>query len=518
MMPDGAIPAIVAVAGIIIGYIVCNILNRKSGKAANVLADNLKKEADREATRILKEAEVAAKDERIKIREEFEKSTKETRLELSRSENQLKDREVDIDRKMDLMQMRGETVDKRELTCLDHEKKVQRKSATLDEMIKKEVIQLEAIGATTRDQARVQLMQRLEKELIIERATMIRRYSEEVKRTCDEESQKLLIQAMQRYAGECAYNRTTATIPLPSDEMKGRIIGREGRNIRVFEAATGVNVLIDDTPAAVVITCFDPVRREVARLSLERLVEDGRIHPTRVEEVVEKAREDINKEIIKAGEDALHAAKVADVEHQVVEVLGRLRFRYSYSQNVLQHSIEVAALMAMIAAELDLDVEKAKRMGLFHDIGKALDHDIEGSHALIGMEFLKRANEDKDVLNGVGCHHDEIPAESSLASLVSVCDALSASRPGARSETTEFYIKRLEQLEEIGNSYEGVDACYAVQAGREIRVIVEPEKVNELEATVMSRDLAQRIESEMQYPGQIKVCVVRETRAVEYAK
>jgi ribonuclease Y len=370
----------------------------------------------------------------------------------------------------------------------------------------------------TRDQARVQLMQRLEKELITERATMIRRYSEEVKRTCDEESQKLLIQAMQRYAGECAYDRTTATIPLPSDEMKGRIIGREGRNIRVFEAATGVNVLIDDTPSAVVITCFDPVRREVARLSLERLVEDGRIHPTRVEEVVEKAREDINKEIIKAGEDALHAAKVADVDHQVVEVLGRLRFRYSYSQNVLQHSIEVAALMAMIAAELDLDVEKAKRMGLFHDIGKALDHDIEGSHALIGMEFLKRANEDKDVLNGVGCHHDEIPSESSLASLVSVCDALSASRPGARSETTEFYIKRLEQLEEIGNSYEGVDACYAVQAGREIRVIVEPEKVNELEATVMSRDLAERIESEMQYPGQIKVCVVRETRAVEYAK
>lgn len=517
-MPEEAIAAIIGIIGLIIGYIVCNILNRKSGKAASVLADNLMKQADREATRILKEAEVTAKDEHIKIREDFEKSTKETRVELSRSENQLKDREVDIDRKMDLMQMRTESVDKRELSCLDHENKVKRKSASLDEMIKKEVIQLEAIGAMTRDQARVQLMQRLEKELTTERATMIRRYSDEVKRNCDEESQKLLIQAMQRYAGECAYDRTTATIPLPSDEMKGRIIGREGRNIRVFEAATGVNVLIDDTPSAVVITCFDPVRREVARLSLERLVEDGRIHPTRVEEVVEKAREDINKEVIKAGEDALHAAKVTGVEHQVVEVLGRLRFRYSYSQNVLQHSIEVAALMAMIAAELELDVEKAKRMGLFHDIGKALDHDIEGSHALIGMEFLKRANEDKDVLNGVGCHHDEIPAESSLASLVSVCDALSASRPGARSETTEFYIKRLEQLEEIGNSYEGVDACYAVQAGREIRVIVEPEKVNELEATVMSRDLAQRIESEMQYPGQIKVCVVRETRAVEYAK
>lgn len=517
-MPEEAIAAIIGIIGLIIGYIVCNILNRKSGKAASVLADNLMKQADREATRILKEAEVTAKDEHIKIREDFEKSTKETRVELSRSENQLKDREVDIDRKMDLMQMRTESVDKRELSCLDHENKVKRKSASLDEMIKKEVIQLEAIGAMTRDQARVQLMQRLEKELTTERATMIRRYSDEVKRNCDEESQKLLIQAMQRYAGECAYDRTTATIPLPSDEMKGRIIGREGRNIRVFEAATGVNVLIDDTPSAVVITCFDPVRREVARLSLERLVEDGRIHPTRVEEVVEKAREDINKEVIKAGEDALHAAKVTGVEHQVVEVLGRLRFRYSYSQNVLQHSIEVAALMAMIAAELELDVEKAKRMGLFHDIGKALDHDIEGSHALIGMEFLKRANEDKDVLNGVGCHHDEIPAESSLASLVSVCDALSASRPGARSETTEFYIKRLEQLEEIGNSYEGVDACYAVQAGREIRVIVEPEKINELEATVMSRDLAQRIESEMQYPGQIKVCVVRETRAVEYAK
>jgi ribonuclease Y len=506
------------VVGAITGYMACNSQNQKAGKAADQTAADTKKNADREAETILKEAKVSAKDELIRIRDKFDEDTKDTRKELADREAQFKNQDIDISRKMDLMQNRRDELDKRENAISADKAKIATERAKIEERETRVDVQLEAIGALSRDQARVQLMQRLEKELVSERATLIRRHADEAKRTCDEEAQKHLIQAMQRYAGECAYDRTTATVLLPSDEMKGRIIGREGRNIRVFEAATGVNVLIDDTPSAVVITCFDPVRREVARVALERLVEDGRIHPTRVEEVVEKAREDIDKEVVKAGEDALHVAKISDVPLPVIEVLGRLRFRYSYSQNVLQHSIEVSSLMAMIAAELGLNVEKAKRMGLFHDIGKALDHDIEGSHALIGMELLKRNGEDKEVLNGVGCHHDEIPAESVLASLVSVCDALSASRPGARSETTEFYIKRLEELEELGNSFDGVEVCYAVHAGREIRVIVEPEKVDEKAATVLSRDLAQRIESEMQYPGQIKVCVVRETRAVDYAK
>ena len=369
-----------------------------------------------------------------------------------------------------------------------------------------------------REEARAALLESLQDQLSNERGTLIRRHAEEVKQRCQREAQHLLVDAMQRFAGECAYDRTTCTIPLPSDEMKGRIIGREGRNIRVFEAITGVNVLIDDTPSAVVISCFDPVRREIARLSLERLVADGRIHPTRVEEVVEKARTDIDDDLEKAGEDALHGLQITGVAPALAKTLGRLKYRYSYSQNVLTHSAEVARFMEMIAGELGLDRTLAKRMGLFHDIGKALDHEIEGSHAIIGMDYLKRTGESPEVCNAVGCHHGDKPAESPLAALVSVCDALSASRPGARSETTEIYLKRLEQLEEIGSSFKGVEQCYAVQAGREVRVVVEAEKVTENEAFDISRQMAQRIEEEMQYPGQIRICVIRETRCVEYAK
>lgn len=509
---------IAVIAGIVVGVIIDRILGAYFRKSAVQIAGDIRNSADQEAKNILQEAKLNAKEEMIKMRDEFEQSTVDRREELKQLEQRLNERETNIERKMDLLQGRIDEVSKREESIEQSKKNLERKHVEIDELRKKEVVQLEGIAMLTRDQARVQLMQKLEQDLTNERGTMIRRSVEESKQKCTKEAQKFLIQAMQRCAGECAYERTTATVSLPSDEMKGRIIGREGRNIRVFEAETGVNVLIDDTPSAVVITCFDPVRLNIGKLAMERLVEDGRIHPTRVEEVVAWAKKEIDNEIVKSGEDAVHELQLAGVAPQIIEVLGKLKFRYSYSQNVLRHSIEVARLMALIASELDLNIDKAKRMGLFHDIGKALDQEIEGPHAIIGKEFLKRAGEDPEVLNGVGCHHDDIPAESPLASLVSVCDAMSASRPGARSETDEYYIKRLEQLEGIGNSYKGIESCYAVQAGRELRVIVEPENITENEAYSLSKDLVKRIESEMQFPGQIKICVIRETRTVEYAK
>ena len=519
-----------ALIGAAVGFAICWVLKFARGKNASASAGARVKAAEQEAeaTRKIakqdadnarKEASIEAKDELLKMRDEFEKSTRDRRIELQELEKRMNEREVNIERKMDLVQGRLDELSARDQSLTESERKVKRRQDELDELLKRETRQLEGIAGMSRDQARVQIMQKLDQQLSNERGTLVRRSVEEMKQTCEREAQNIMVGAMQRLSSDTAYERTTRTVQLPSDEMKGRIIGREGRNIRVFEAATGVNVLIDDTPQAVVITCFDPVRLEIAHLALERLVEDGRIHPTRVEEVVEKCQAEIDVQILSAGEDALHSLQIAKTPIAVVKVLGRLRYRYSYSQNVLQHSVEVARFMTMMAAELGMDQDRAKRMGLFHDIGKALDHDVEGSHAIIGMEFLKRANfVDDEVLNGVGCHHDEIPAQTPLAAMVSVADSMSASRPGARSETTEFYVKRLQQLEEIGSSFTGVESCYAVQAGREIRVVVEPDEINENQAFNLARDIVTRIEEEMQYPGQIKVCVVRETRAVEYAK
>ena len=509
---------LLVISGLIAGIILSRILSILFGRSSEQTGRNIRLSAEAEAEKILKEAELKSKEQLIKIREDFDRSTKDKRDDLQDHEKRLNEREINIERKMNLVQNMETEIKTREDQIKGTENKLQSKIDELDEILKKEIVQLEEISMTTRDQARVKLMQKLENELVNERGTLIRKTIDEIKQQCKKESQNLIVQAMQRFSGQCAHERTTATVPLLSDDMKGRIIGREGRNIRVFEAETGVNLLIDDTPSAVVITCFDPKRLAIARIALERLVEDGRIHPTRVEDVVENAKGEIETEIITAGENAAHELQIAGLAPQVIEVLGKLKFRYSYSQNVLKHSIEVGKFMAVIAAELGLNIERAKRMGLLHDIGKALDSDIEGPHAIIGRDFLKRAGEDPEVLNGVGCHHGEIPAETPLAALVSVCDAMSASRPGARSETDEFYIKRLEQLEEIGNKFKGVESCYAVQAGRELRIIVEPEKIPENEALCLSRDIVKKIESEMQYPGQIKVCVIRETRSIEYAK
>ena len=481
-------------------------------------ASMLKEKATKEADSIVKEAQLKAKNELLKRREEFDHSTQEQRHELKKIEQRLSKRESKMDQKMDFIQNCFDDITRRDTQLENRSKRLQEKETKVDELVSKEVTTLETIAAMSQNQARIQLIQKLENELIHDRGTLIRRHRDELKKTVQKQSQKILIQSMQRLASDCTYERTTATIVLPNDEIKGRIIGREGRNIRVFEQITGVNVLVDDTPSAVVISCFEPLRREIARIALERLISDGRIHPTRIEELVIKIKDEVKKDTFNFGNAALYELDISNVSKKIVETLGSLHFRYSFSQNVLKHSVEVAYLMKMIASELGLDSDKAKRMGLFHDIGKALTHEVEGPHAIIGMSFLKRFNEDSEVLNGIGCHHGDIAAQTPLAELVSVCDTLSASRPGARIESTEIYFKRLKKLEAIGNSFRGVESCYAIQAGREVRIIVSPEKVNEKQAMSIAYDIAKQIENEMTYPGQIRVSVIRETRAIEYAK
>jgi len=516
---------VIMIYNMIIAQKKANVSNSKAQEEANKLLAQAKAEAEQqkagarqEAEVILKEAKVRAKEEVLAAKDEFELSIKQRRKEMERSEERLTAKEANVDRKQEQLDAKYNSLERRENELKDQYESLQSKSRELDAKIQEEISVLEKMAGYTREEAKQLLLQRLEESLETERGTLIRRFQEENKQHLEAEAQKVMVTAMQRYVGDCAYERTTYTIPLPNEDMKGRIIGREGRNIRTIEAATGASILIDDTPETVVISCFDPVRREIARQTMEKLVTDGRIHPARVEEIVNKAKKEVETEIQKAGQETVEKLGIARLRPNLVNLLGRLKFRYSFSQNVLKHSIEVSAMMGAIAAELGLDEKKARRAGLLHDIGKAVDHEVEGTHAAIGADLLRRAGEDEEIINAVAAHHEEVEKTSLLAVLVQICDALSAGRPGARSETTELYLKRLEQLEEIGNSFPGVESCFAIQAGRELRVIVQPEKVTEEFAAVMARDMAERIEKEMRYPGQIRISVIRETRAVEYAK
>ncbi len=498
--------------------LVCALfLKFRRSNAANA-ANRIKEEAKKEAEHIQREAKVAAKSEVLKMKEEFEEELKERRKEQLSIEKRLAQREENLEKRADTLDSKMRQLEKQEKENDGLRDRLNGKQEELQKQISRQIDELERIAMLDRESAQKMLMEKLKAEVRTESGLLIRDILEEAKQKSEREAQRILTYAIQRYASDCTYERTTATIPLPNDEMKGRIIGREGRNIRALEAATGVSIMIDDTPEAVVISCFDPVRKEIARQLLERLITDGRIHPPRVEELVKKVEKEIQEDIYATGEAAVLETGIQGVSPQVIKLLGRLKYRYSFSQNVLKHSLETAYFMGIIAAELGLDEQKAKRIGLFHDIGKAVDHEVEGSHAAIGADILRRHNEAKDVINAVAAHHGEVEPTSIYGSLINACDTLSASRPGARSETTELYLKRLEQLETIAHEFDGVESCFALQAGREVRVVVQPEKLDEGSSQLLARDICNRIEKEMNYPGQIKVTIIRETRSVEYAK
>ncbi len=506
------------VVGLAVGYLIRQMMGRVKANTDEDQAKRLLADATREAETIRKEGVISAKAEVLQARETFETSTKSRRKELAVIEERVSTREVNLDRKVSLLDNKERALDgkladveKRDEALSIEKEKVR---ALTDEVKDK----LQRVAGMSQDEGRRTLLSQMEKEVHGEVGGMIRRMQQQAKDTAEREAKRIITHAIQRYASSHTSDIVTSTVALPSDDMKGRIIGRDGRNIRALEAATGVNFLIDDTPEAVVISGFDPVRRQIAKQALERLLTDGRIHPARIEEVVEKAREDMAEVIRTAGEETLFEVGIQGVDPELVRTLGRLQYRTSYTQNILRHSVEVSQLMGLMAADLGLDPQIAKRVGLFHDIGKALDHDVEGGHAIIGADMLKRLGEPQEIVNAVAAHHEEVEAQSLYAVLCSAADAISSSRVGARSQSSGLYIKRLEKLEAIANEFEGVEKSYAIQAGREVRVIVEPDKVDDSGAMVLARNISKKIEADLQYPGQVRITVIRETRCVEYAK
>ena len=472
----------------------------------------------READSLLREARVTANEEAIKLRNQAELAYVTRQQEIAGAEQRLAQREALLTTQLEGFIQREKSLQSQQGSLDQREAALEKCRAEAEVLAQERRTLLAKAAQLSEAEARAQLLKECESAALRDANEVSRRILADGKSRAEEQARRILSLAIQRYAAQHTYETTTATIALTGDEMKGRIIGREGRNIRAFEALTGVTVLIDDTPGAVVLSGFDPVRREIAREAMQRLILDGRIHPTRIEEVVAKVKEEMDENVRKAGEDAIFRAGVPPLHDDIAQVLGRLKFRMSFSQNVLDHSVEVAHLTGLLAAELGLNVAAAKRAGLLHDIGKALQQDMEGSHAMIGAEFLKRLGEAEDIVNGVAAHHDEVPHTCLWGILVSAADAISASRPGARSETMDTYIKRLENLEKIALGFPGVDKCHAVQAGRELRVFVHPEAVTDDQAAALARNLCRKIEDEMQYPGQIRVTVIRETRAVEFAK
>jgi ribonuclease Y len=519
MMMVAVITGVIAGAvGGAAGYLIRHMLGKVNAGTVETQAKRLLEDASREAQTTLKEAKISAKAEVLKAREDFEHSTETRRKELAQIEERVAQRENNLDRKVTMLDRKERAVD-------DKLADIERSEQTLEAELQAAKAQglkvtetLQRVAAMTRDDARQTLMARVETEVHGEIGALIRRMQEQARETSEREARKIIGQAIQRYAASHTSDIVTTSVALPGDDMKGRIIGRDGRNIRALEAATGVSILIDDTPEAVVISGFDPIRREIAKQALEQLILDGRIHPARIEELVEKANAQVMETIRTAGEDALFELGVQNVDPELARTLGRLKYRTSYTQNVLRHSVEVAHLMGLMAGELGMDPQIAKRIGIFHDIGKALDHEIEGGHATIGADLLKRCGEAPDVVNAVAAHHEDVEAHTLYATLCSAADAMSSSRLGARSETTGLYIKRLEKLEAIANSFEGVEKSYAIQAGREVRVMVEPDKVDDNEAMALARNMCRKIEAELKYPGQIRVTVIRERRCVDYAK
>ena len=502
---------IALVLGLLVGYILRKSIGEKTIGNAETTARNMLLDAEKNAENIRKEVVLEAKEEAQRQRNDAEKEIRERRNELSKAERRLNQKEDSIDRKLD-------NIEKKEESITHKEKKIEARLAEQEKILHKQLEELEKISGYTVDQAREIILQKVEQEARSEAAVLYKDIETKAKEEADKKAKEIITGAIQRCAADHVAESTVSVVPLPNDEMKGRIIGREGRNIRAIENATGIDLIIDDTPEAVILSGFDPVRREIARLALEKLIVDGRIHPARIEEQVEKATREVNAIIKEEGEQATFDVGIHNLHPELVKLLGRLKYRTSYGQNVLKHSIEVAHLAGLMAGELGLDVTLAKRAGLLHDIGKALDHEREGTHVDIGMEVLKKYKESEAVINGMAAHHGDYEPKSMEAVLIMAADALSAARPGARRETLESYIKRLQKLEEIANTTKGVENSYAIQAGREIRIIAKPDEVGDESIALLARDISKKIESELEYPGQIKVNVVRETRAIDYAK
>jgi ribonucrease Y len=505
-------------AGVLGGVLVRRRLAENELAAARRSAEQILAEANKDAEILRKEAELQKKDALLQAKTEWEEEAREMRRELQSQEKRLLQREEIIDRKTTQLDGREESLERRETRLGEQEEQIRGREAEVEQLRVAQRERLEQLAGISSDEAKGQLMAMMESEARHESAKWIKQIEDEARESADKKAQEILALAVQRYAGDFVAESAVSVVPLPSDEMKGRIIGREGRNIRAIEAATGIDLIIDDTPEAVIISGFNPVRREVARISLERLIADGRIHPARIEEVVTKAAQEVDNSIREAGEQATFDVGVHGIHPEIIKLIGRLKYRTSYGQNVLQHSIEVAFLCGIMAAELGINVKQAKRAGLLHDIGKAVDHEIEGSHAVIGANLARKFGESAKVVHALAAHHEDEKPTTVLAVLVQAADALSGARPGARREMLETYVKRLQDLERIGTSFQGVTSCYAIQAGREIRVMVSSEDVSDVQAHVLAKEVAQKIEAEMTYPGQIKVNVIRETRAVEYAK
>lgn len=502
---------IVGIVCLALGYLLNRyVINAKSARAADE-ADRVLKTAEKQAENLKKEALLEAKDQIYQMKQTEEEESKQRRKEISALENRLVQREETIDR-------RAESIDKREHQISSAQGQIAKRETELNEMFEETKRRLEHVAGMTVDEAKQELMNKISDDVKREAATLIRDTEQQAKDEADKRARNIISVAIQRVAADHTAESTVSVVHIPSDEMKGRLIGREGRNIRAFEQMTGINLIIDDTPEAVVLSSFDPVRREIGRITLETLIADGRIHPARIEEMFNKAERSVNEIIQQTGEQASFDAGVHNLHPEIIKTLGRLRYRTSYGQNVLKHSLEVSWLAGVMAAELGTDVALAQRAGLLHDLGKAIDHEIEGPHAVIGADLARRLGESQAVVHAIEAHHGDVEPSTVEAVLVMAADAISAARPGARRETLESYIKRLEKLEAVANAHEGVEKTYAMQAGREIRVMVEPTIVNDEDAVVLARDIAQEIEAELEYPGQIRVMVVRESRAVDYAK
>ena len=504
--------AVVALAiGALIGYIYRKNVGEKAIGSAEQKAKNLILDAENKSETMKKEAILEAKEEAHRLRTDAERDAKERRAEVQRSERRLIQKEEALDRKIANIEKKEESITQKVQNLVNKQKE-------LDGFINKQMEELERISGYTAEEAKAILLSNMEKEIRHDASIMIKEIESKAKEEADKKAKYIITGAIQRCAADHVAESTVSVVNLPNDEMKGRIIGREGRNIRTIETLTGVDLIIDDTPEAVILSGFDPVRREIARIALEKLIVDGRIHPARIEEMVEKAEKEVNAIIKEEGEQATFEVGIHNLHPELVKLLGRLRFRTSYGQNVLKHSVEVAHLAGLMAGELGLDVKLAKRAGLLHDIGKALDHEVEGTHVDIGIDVLRKYKESEAVINGMAAHHGDYEAKSMEAVLIAAADALSAARPGARRETLDAYIKRLEKLEEIANTTNGVEKSFAIQAGREIRIIAKPEDVNDEGIVFLAREISKKIEAELDYPGQIKVNVVRETRAIDYAK